>query len=438
MKKITLTLFLLIPILTIGQNAPIDFETGGFGDSWTWTVFENDTDPPLEIVANPDASGINTSSTVAKFTAMENGNPWAGCESLHGADIGGFTFDATNTTVKIMVYKSVISDVGIKFAEVNGEAQPEVKVANTLINQWEELTFDLSGSIGTGITGINDQIIIFPDFAPRTQDNIIYFDNVTFSEQGEEEEEDVPMVAAPTPTIDAADVISIFNTNNPYTDITNVEYNPFWGQGTQATQVEIDGNNTLKYTNLNYQGTDFSGNNQNVNGMNYLHIDYWTSNATELKFYIINATTAAAGEKFFDFDAEDGIITNQWVSKDIPLTHFTDQGFSLDDVMQFKVVGNGTLFLDNIYFSTVTLSVNDNEISETKVYPNPSSNIWTIQSASNPIIGLQLYNVLGKQVLDIKPNSTQVQLQAEAYSKGIYFAHVKTEQSNTIIKLVRD
>jgi hypothetical protein len=37
--------------------------------------------------------------------------------------------------------------VGIKFAESNGEAQPEVKVKNTKINEWEELTFDMSGSI---------------------------------------------------------------------------------------------------------------------------------------------------------------------------------------------------------------------------------------------------------------------------------------------------
>ncbi|OIQ30315.1 MAG: hypothetical protein BM564_02800 [Bacteroidetes bacterium MedPE-SWsnd-G2] len=436
MKKITLLTLLLIPFIGMSQNAPIDFEPAGFGASWTWTVFENDTDPALEIVANPDPSGDNTSSTVAKFTALVGGNPWAGCESLHGADIGGFSFDASNTTVKMMVYKTVISDVGIKFAEVNGEAQPEIKVANTLVNQWEELTFDLSGSIGTGITGINDQIIIFPDFdlGGRTQDNIIYFDNITFSAQAAEE---VPLVAAPTPTIDSEDVISVFNTNNPYTDITGVEYNPFWGQGTVATQIDIAGNNTLKYANLNYQGTDFSGNTQDVNAMNYIHVDYWTSGATALSFYLINATTGGAGEKFYDFALEDGITTGEWVSTDIPLTHFTNQGFSLDDVMQFKVVGNGTVYLDNLYFSTVTLSVEENQLVNTEVFPNPSSNFWTIKTTA-PIVSVQLYNVLGKLITDSKPNSTEVQLEAQGFSKGIYFAHVKTEQGTKILKLIRN
>ena len=161
---------------------PIDFEVGGIGADWTWTVFENDSNPAVEIVANPNTTG-NTSAMVAKITALTGGQPWVGCESTHGEGIGSFTFDDTNKIVRIWVYKTVISDVGLKFAEADGDAQLEVKVANTLINEWEELTFDLSGSIGVGATGIIDQIIIFPDFdlAGRTQDNVVYFDNITFS-----------------------------------------------------------------------------------------------------------------------------------------------------------------------------------------------------------------------------------------------------------------
>ena len=162
-------------------NGPIDFETGGYGANWTWTVFENSENPPsLEIVSNPNSSGINTSSTVAKFTALSSGAAYAGCESQHGSDIGSFKFDSNNSIVKIMVYKTVISDVGLKFVESDGEAQPEVKVSNTKTNEWEELTFDLSGSIGKGKTGIIDQIVIFPDFRDRSNDNIIYFDNISF------------------------------------------------------------------------------------------------------------------------------------------------------------------------------------------------------------------------------------------------------------------
>ena len=83
MKNLILFISLFVAGTVFAQNAPIDFETGGYGADWTWTVFENDDNPALEIVANPDMSGENTSATVAKFTARQTGQPWAGCESLH-------------------------------------------------------------------------------------------------------------------------------------------------------------------------------------------------------------------------------------------------------------------------------------------------------------------------------------------------------------------
>ena len=164
------------------QNSPIDFETGGYGATWTWTVFENGDNPSLEIVTNPNTGGINSSATVAKFTALQAGQPQAGCESQHGSDIGTFSLDATNSTVKIMVYKTVISDVGLKFVIPSSGSLGEIKVANTVTNAWEELTFDFSSHIGLPEAIGIDQIVVFPDFdlGGRTQDNIIYFDNISF------------------------------------------------------------------------------------------------------------------------------------------------------------------------------------------------------------------------------------------------------------------
>ncbi len=75
MKNFTFLILFLSTISAFAQNAPIDYETGGFGADWTWTVFENDDNPAVEIVANPDMSGANTSSTVAKFTARQTGQP---------------------------------------------------------------------------------------------------------------------------------------------------------------------------------------------------------------------------------------------------------------------------------------------------------------------------------------------------------------------------
>ena len=228
MKTIYTLVLLFVTIFPFAQNVPIDFELGGNGLNWTWTTFENDTNPALEIVANPDPSGINTSATVAKFTALQTGQPWAGCESMHGSDIGSFVFNNNNCTVSIMVWKSVISDVGIKFVDATSAAQPEIKIANTLINQWEKITFDFSSRIGVfPIT--KDQIVIFPDFdlGGRSQDNIIYFDNVygASSNTGFGNDNRSELIVSPNPTKDLLN-ISITNFNGNITteifDLTGV------------------------------------------------------------------------------------------------------------------------------------------------------------------------------------------------------------------------
>jgi len=178
--KIKFTFLILVfnIIFLNAQNIPIDFEQGGNGADWVWTVFENDSNPALEIVDNPDPSGINTSSTVAKYTTLQTGNPWAGCESLHGAGIGNYTIDSENFLIRIMVWKSVISDVGIKLVTSSNWSKGELKIPNTKINEWEQLTFDFSTVDHENMT--YDQIVIFPDFdlAGRTSDNVIYFDAV--------------------------------------------------------------------------------------------------------------------------------------------------------------------------------------------------------------------------------------------------------------------
>ena len=167
---------LVAPLVLSAQNGPIDFEPNGEGATWTWTVFENDNNPALEIVANPDPTGLNPSSTVAKFTALQTGNPWAGCETLHGAGTGSFLIDANNAQIRIMVWKSEISDVGIKLVRPDGWSLGEIKVPNTKTNEWEQITFDFSSHIG--LTPAYDQLVVFPDFQTRGSDQVIYFDNV--------------------------------------------------------------------------------------------------------------------------------------------------------------------------------------------------------------------------------------------------------------------
>jgi beta-glucanase (GH16 family) len=150
-----------------------------------------------------------------------------------------------------------------------------------------------------------------------------------------------PQVAAPDPQALPQQVISLFS--DSYSNIGNIDYNPNWQQATQVTQIEIAGNNILKYAGLNYQGTDFADNKQDVSNMDNVHLDYWTYNSTELKFFLISP---GPRETHFVIDVKQ----QGWQNLVIPLSRFLD--VDLSDIFQLKVEGNGTVYLDNIYFSS--------------------------------------------------------------------------------------
>ena len=422
MKKALLLLILIAVNTCFAQNGPITFETGGYGTLWTWTVFENDNQPPLEIVANPSIAGINLSAQVAKFTAKQNGMPWAGCESQHGTNLGTFTLTASNCIVKIMVYKPIISPVGIKFATPAGASTGELLVSNTLINQWEELTFDFTAIIGApSSTGI-DQIIIFPDFQQRNQDNICYFDNIKFSNQGPPLNE--PMVAAPTPTYNATNVISMFS--NPYTNVSVDTWQAPWSQGT-LNNLQIAGNDTKKYTNLNFVGIETLGaNSLNVSAMTHLRIDAWTANITTLKIKLVDfgADMAYAGGDDSEHELSFVPILEQWYTYDIPLSNFTSLN-STQHIAQLIIsaapAASGVVYIDNVLFRNENnIGMGENNSSEIEVYPNPTSDELIIRHPEETT-RIILFDCFGKNLMEITPTSSETILDLSTLPAGAYF-----------------
>lgn len=338
----------LVAKVGIAQNAPVDFETGGNGGSWTWTTFENDDNPALEIVANPNPTAPNTSATVAKFTARVTGKPWAGCESQHGADIDTFTLDASNSTIKIMVHKTVISDVGIKLVENGGASLGELKVANTKINEWEELSFDFSSMQGIQF----DQIVVFPDFQTRTAETVSYFDNITFGAAVAIPE---PTVAAADPTAVQADVISIFS--NVYSNVMVDTWRTSWSNGVLA-DVQVAGNDVKKYSALDVVGIEMAGANSiNASSMISVNFDLWTPNSTtfKIKFVDFGADNAYGGGD----DSEHEMVYNnvkqeEWVNFSIPLSDLTGLKSSehiSQIILSSQPTGSSIIYVDNIYFS---------------------------------------------------------------------------------------
>lgn len=340
---------LTLSMTLFAQNAPINFEPGGTGSDWTWETFENDDNPPLEVIENPDMTGANPSEMVAKFTARATGMPWAGTLT---SGIGEFTFDETNCTIKIMVWKSVISDVGIKF-EYDGASSGDIKVANTLVNQWEELTFDFSGKIGE----TNNLLAVFPDFTERSEENVVYFDNITFSEQIIS---DVgPEMPAPAPTYHQSNVISLFS--DVYEDVYVDTWSAVWDLA-DVTDDSVMGNYMKKYTNLSYAGIEFTSETIDASAMTHFHMDIWTPDPVndpanfEVKLVDFGADGVYGNGDdsehalFFNDLTFPAMVTEQWISMDLPLSDFTNL-LSTEHLAQLIIAGEpNTVFVDNVYF----------------------------------------------------------------------------------------
>ncbi len=150
-----------------------------------------------------------------------------------------------------------------------------------------------------------------------------------------------PLNAAPSqPARADADVISIYS--GYYTDISGTDYYPNWGQATTFNELDINGDATIQYSNLNYQGIQY-GETVDASAMEYLHIDVWTTDAPNIQVFPISIAT---GEQQVTLD----LVADQWNSFDIPISDFTSQGLSMNDIHQFKFVGSGTVFIDNLYY----------------------------------------------------------------------------------------
>ena len=131
----------------------------------------------------------------------------------------------------------------------------------------------------------------------------------------------VEMPTAPVPTDAADSVLSIFSTT--YGNLDGTNFNPFWWQ---ATQVEVGEN--LVYSSLNYQGTEWA--NTDVSGYEYVNVDFFTADSTELKFFVMSPGAETPY-------VIDGFDLGQWNSVQIPLSAYSDV-VNLLDVFQLSLI----------------------------------------------------------------------------------------------------
>jgi len=168
-----------------------------------------------------------------------------------------------------------------------------------------------------------------------------------------------PTVSAPTPTQDAVDVVSIFS--DVYTNVSVDSWSADWDAANLADFM-IGSDNLKKYYNLQYAGIEFTTTPVDASAMTHFHLDMWTPSSIsynslfKLKLIDFGADGAYGGgddsehELTFGYATTPAIVSEAWVSFDIPLTSFTNLT-GTGNVAQLIISGSPNIvYVDNIYF----------------------------------------------------------------------------------------
>ncbi|MGB5419323.1 T9SS type A sorting domain-containing protein [Algibacter sp.] len=99
---------------------------------------------------------------------------------------------------------------------------------------------------------------------------------------------------------------------------------------------------------------------------------------------------------------------------------------------------SGTYIVDNIALGATSLSVQDFKLAGFSLYPNPSQSSWMVKTQNVEMSSIQVYDVLGKNVLSLSPNNTETVIDGSSLKTGLYFAQIKTATGIYSTKLVKN
>ena len=243
------------------------------------------------------------------------------------------------------------------------------------------------------------------------------------------------MVAAPTPPARLpADVVSAFS--DAYTNEVVSAWGPDWGPfSSTIVDNPIAANPTKKISMIG--GKTFAGivlgSYYDLTNFTHFHIDYWIPSPV--------LTGQTISMKLSNHAAQNGETSGiqtlptpqggQWVSLDIPLADFVaasnPANLARNSIKEIVITAARAvnqqplyMYFDNLYFhKNTTLSNEEFQLSQVKLYPSPTSNVLNIQSV-NTIQSIAIYNILGQEVLNKEVNSLSIGIDVSSFSNGMY------------------
>jgi hypothetical protein len=213
--------------------------------------------------------------------------------------------------------------------------------------------------------------------------------------------------AAPTPTIDASRVMSVYS--DAYTNLPTTHQNWY---GNTFTPSTLGGNAAMKNVSICCFGYEFTAKPINVSSMTKLHVDIYPTTLASMSLGITDG-----GDRM-----KTGITltANQWNAIDLPLSELT--GANLANVNQIGFWNlNGTFYYDNLYFYNDT-STSLNSLSDENrinIYPNPANSSLTV-SAQSEIKTISIMNLVGQTVQILQVGAVERSIDLSSLSNGQY------------------
>lgn len=128
------------------------------------------------------------------------------------------------------------------------------------------------------------------------------------------------------------------------------------------------------------------------------------------------------------FGANQG---NLWREKTVNMSSYAGQIVNIRFQVRTGIGWESDIAIDDISFIDQATGLNDNLITNAfRIYPNPSSGVFTVQFDEIPKNNVQILDINGRLVKVLSINSTINQIDLSSYTKGIYFLNVE----NTGIK----
>jgi len=97
--------------------------------------------------------------------------------------------------------------------------------------------------------------------------------------------------------------------------------------------------------------------------------------------------------------------------------------------------GHNYYLVDGCEFNHV--GIEETNVSDFVIYPNPSQSIFNIQNLKNENLQIRTLNLQGKEVVSFKSRNPNIQIDLESFPSGIYLLEITSDKGKTTQKVIK-